>query len=172
LTKIARDPEISPCTAGEYLNLTKPTTVISIPEGSWGEGGYHYIWLNQWTEWTWQKIYAAEARLSSLLGRAGTSLSRPPLADILKQAARELLLLQASDWQFLISTWAARDYAELRLAEHFEKFSRLADFGEKMLNGLTLTAEEETYLRDCESQDNLFPDLDLAWFHPVEFPAQ
>lgn len=172
LTKIAQDPEISLSTAGEYLDLAKPSTVISIPEGSWGEGGYHYIWLNQWTEWTWQKIYSAEAELSSLLGRAGSSLSQPPLAHVLKQAARELLLLQASDWQFLISTWAARDYAELRLAEHFEKFSRLADFAEKMLNGLALTAEEEAYRRDCETQDNLFPDLDLAWFQRVEFPAR
>ena len=29
------------------------------------------------------------------------------------------MLLSASDWQFLISTFAARDYAELRLDEQY-----------------------------------------------------
>jgi 1,4-alpha-glucan branching enzyme len=40
------------------------------------------------------------------------------LKRILTQLQRELLLMSASDWQFLISTMAARDYAELRLSNH------------------------------------------------------
>ena len=37
---------------------------------------------------------------------------------VLAQAARELLLAQSSDWQFIISTGAVADYGERRFTEH------------------------------------------------------
>jgi len=79
--------------------------------------------------------------------------------------ARELLLLQSSDWQFLISTWHARDYAEQRFSEHAEKFQRLVSMAQKSTKE-SLTQEEINYLVDCEKSDSIFPDLDLTWFIP------
>ena len=49
------------------------------------------------------------------------------LAPILKQAAREALLLMASDWQFCISTGGAKDYSEVRLRNHYDNFQALAE---------------------------------------------
>jgi 1,4-alpha-glucan branching enzyme len=42
-----------------------------------------------------------------------------------QQLCRELLLLESSDWQFLITTGAARDYAEMRFLTHNDQFLEL-----------------------------------------------
>ncbi len=93
------------------------------------------------------------------------------LQRILKQAARELLLLQASDWQFLISTWSARDYAELRLALHAEDFNRLAAMAESLGRGKGLSDGDEEFLEACEARDKLFPDIDPQWWARLDYPA-
>jgi len=161
IEKIASDREIALCTAGEYYDLSKPSKIVSLPEG----GGYHYIWLNEWTEWTWKHIYEDELKMIELAKRyadAGELEKR-----IIAQAGRELMLLSASDWQFLISTWSARDYAETRVAAHHEAFNRLAEMASR---ADSLSDGEREYLTDLEKRDDIFPDLDPRWFEKLEFP--
>ena len=86
------------------------------------------------------------------------------MLKILKQMARELLLLQSSDWQFLISTWSARDYAENRMALHYENFNRLYDMASKYGSGQTVDEGEWNFLGILESNDGIFMDLDLEPF--------
>jgi 1,4-alpha-glucan branching enzyme len=93
------------------------------------------------------------------------------LEDILKQLARELMLMSASDWQFLISTFAARDYAELRLTEHYEDFKHLAVIADKLIAGEVIRDGERQFLADCRERDVLFPEIDLDWFARVDYPA-
>ena len=170
LRRIASDPEIELTTGSRFIAHTPPAHVISLPEGSWGEGGYHYIWLNERTEWTWKHIYEDEARMQELARTFG-STSDPKLMDILRQAGRELLLLQASDWQFLISTWSARDYAELRLVEHHESFQRLAKMAQRYGEGGKLDPGEWHFLEACKQRDQIFEDIDVRWFAEVEVPG-
>jgi 1,4-alpha-glucan branching enzyme len=87
----------------------------------------------------------------------------PDFRRVLAQASRELLLLQASDWQFLITTWAARDYAERRVAEHYAEFKSLAELARSLADGRPLTVEAAGMLRRLEREDFCFPDLDPAW---------
>ena len=47
-------------TLGEALEAVPPRETLSLPEGSWGEGGDHRVWLNSDTEWTWDRVYSAE----------------------------------------------------------------------------------------------------------------
>ncbi|HEY8368757.1 MAG TPA: 1,4-alpha-glucan branching protein domain-containing protein [Thermodesulfobacteriota bacterium] len=177
LRRVEDDPDLELTTCGEYLEAHRPTEVIALPEGSWGEGGHHFIWLNQDTAWTWKHVYAAERELPALLAEATPArlAANPALERVLEQAARELLLLQASDWQFLISTLAARDYAEMRVVRHTEDFQRLAAIARRLLAAdggqPGLTPEEETALTTIEARDRLFPDLDLTWWRQVEYPA-
>ena len=103
-----------------------------------------------------------------LLKRADDAL----LADLVRQAARELLLLEASDWPFLISTWTARDYAERRAALHHQAFTRLAELARQRAEGEELSPEDISFLRECETRDALFPELDPNWWARVERPAQ
>jgi 1,4-alpha-glucan branching enzyme len=107
----------------------------------------------------------------SELARQYKDTTDDKLRDILKQAARELMLEAASDWQFLISTWAARDYAEMRLAEHHEAFVRLANMADRYGSGDVLDDSDWTYLGDIKNQDDIFPDIRIEWFAEVEFPA-
>ena len=93
----------------------------------------------------------------------------PDLARVLAQATRELLLLQASDWQFLITTGAARDYAERRVAEHYANFKRLSEIAASLRGGEPLSVDAANTLRRLEREDFVFPDLDPAWAQP---PAQ
>ena len=46
--------------------------------------------------------------------------------EALNQAARELVLLEASDWEFLYTTGQARQYASDRFTEHVNRFQGLA----------------------------------------------
>jgi len=164
--KFSNSTEVTLAPAGQALELSPPTERISIPEGSWGEGGHHYIWLNKDTVWTWEKIYAAEKKYLELL-EPGTQ--SPDLQRVLTQLGRELLLLQSSDWQFLISTFSARDYAEMRFAEHGEKFNRLAEIAENISGGKPPSDADKNYLKDCEESDKLFSDFSLKSFYPLEY---
>jgi len=171
LKRLGQDPEISLMTGTEYLAQAEPQQVISLPEGSWGEGGYHWIWLNEMNEWTWRHIYPAEAEMENL-ARDFARDPDPRLQDLLKQCGRSLFLMEASDWQFLISTFSARDYAELRLVTHTEDFRRLAEMTRRYAAKRDLPAEDWNFFTFCRERDDLFPDLDPAWWASLEFPPE
>ncbi len=158
--RIAQNPKLSMTSGWEYLERYPPGDVVHLPEGSWGQGGFHYIWLNDWTLWTWEHIYAAEERMRRLANRFVRFGADGRLRRALAQAARELLLLEASDWQFLISTWSARDYAEGRVAFHWERFCDMADLAEKLFEGVDPPQGRWRELEILENQDDLFPDVD------------
>lgn len=152
IKKLAAGP-VKPMTAGGCLDRLPPETIISLPEGSWGQGGFHWIWLNDDTAWIWKKIYRIEEEAAALTPRLAR-LDR----QILKQFFREKFLLESSDWPFLISTWSARDYAENRAAEHYERALTLAGW---LAEGRVLSAGEESLLRVFETEDRLFEEVVL-----------
>jgi 1,4-alpha-glucan branching enzyme len=170
LKQMDKDPAIDLTTGSRYLSENPGTEVISIPEGSWGEGGFHWIWLNEWTEWIWKKIYEAEDRMADLCKKFRHD-KNPDLTRVLNQLGRELLLLQSSDWPFLVSTWSAKDYAELRVSVHMDEFKRLADMAEKIGSKGKLSREDEEYLSLSEERDRIFPDLDYHLWSEIKFPA-
>ena len=167
LTKMAERPDYQPATGSEALEAVPPTDVLNIPEGSWGEGGYHYVWLNDFTKWTWLHIYQHEEAFCKLVEEHGDSPDND-LQRVLKQTARELLLLESSDWQFLISTWSARDYAELRFTHHNEVLTRLLACAETLAKGEILNEGDWLFIEESETKDDLFPEIDPKWWLPAE----
>ncbi len=163
LQKMAKDKDISPSTCNACLEEFPQGEIIALPEGSWGEGGFHYIWLNEQTDWTWKKIYNAEERFIRLVKKWHSKENRTA-ERILKQAARELLLLESSDWQFLITTWSARDYAEERVGFHYDNFQKLCSLTEEIEAKAELSQEGEGFLRSCEEKDSIFSEIDLRWW--------
>ncbi|ASJ09977.1 1,4-alpha-glucan branching protein [Thermococcus sp. P6] len=127
---------------------------IELPEGSWGAGSDHSTWWNEETTWTWEEVYRAEDRM---VGLASKYMGKDEkVEETLKQLARELLILEASDWQFLITTGQAKEYAKKRVLLHSRDFHRLAN-------------ELERYVRTGEFNDSLLEELrerDNA-FNPV-----
>ncbi|HEY4100715.1 MAG TPA: 1,4-alpha-glucan branching protein domain-containing protein [Gemmatimonadales bacterium] len=117
----------SPSTSGAALRAAPPTTAVRLAEGSWGKDGDFSMWMNPETEWTWRRLWPLEDRFWNAVPSA---LQRWDARPILEQAARELLLAQSSDWQFIISTGAAGDYATKRFVEHCDALERLLPFVE------------------------------------------
>jgi len=161
LKGLANDPDIELMTGAAAIEKMAPAEIVSIPEGSWGEGGFHWIWFNDWTKWTWQNLYEAEALMKKAMVKAKTL---PDPDGLYKQMARELLLLQSSDWQFLISTWSARDYAELRFSDHLDRFKRLYEIAENYAKSKVLSHEDIEFLKDCQQKDAPFEDIDIKDF--------
>jgi 1,4-alpha-glucan branching enzyme len=161
LRKLHRRGKVALMSAGEYLEKYPPDDAIAMPEGSWGQGGFHWIWLNDDTKWTWSHLYQDEMTMIKLL-KSYEKHKDHNTERIMKQLGRELLLEQASDWQFLISTWAARDYAEARFIEHHARFLRIAEMAEKALKGEAISPEEWNYLIAVEKSDPVFPEISPA----------
>lgn len=86
------------------------------------------------------------------------------LADVLNQAARELLLLESSDWPFLITTGQASVYASNRFQEHVSRFDRLVALAESG----TIGNEGREICRELYEMDNVFPDIDYRNFKNIE----
>ncbi|MCE5252402.1 DUF1957 domain-containing protein [bacterium] len=169
LKEVASDPELEASTMGEYRDRYPAIEVVSLPEGSWGKGGFHWIWLNDWTKWTWKHIYEDE-RLMEDAAKKFSGRSDEPVASLLKLLARELVLLESSDWQFLISTWSARDYAEMRFSNHHSDFLKVLSLLNKAGNGETLTSADHEAVKEISERDNLFRDINPAWWAKVEYP--
>jgi 1,4-alpha-glucan branching enzyme len=142
----------------KYLDRYPPEGFLALPEGSWGKNGTHEVWLSPDTRWTWENIYPAEIAVRE----AATSNRWKESAEgtrILKQMCRELLLLESSDWQFLITTAAARDYAEERFREHLDSFNAVEAMWRKFCSGGALGADEAK-LAEIEAQDSVFAEID------------
>ncbi len=167
---IHQDPQVQMMTGREYLSDTPPATAITLAEGSWGAGGGHQNWLNEETIWSWRRIYQSERRMRHLVESRGASEDEQ-LQEFIRQAARELLLLQASDWQFLISTGGAVDYAAHRLVAHHTDFNRIADLADRWARGEDLSDDDWAYFGSLCERDRVFPKIDLSWFGRVDYPA-
>jgi 1,4-alpha-glucan branching enzyme len=74
------------------------------------------------------------------------------------------MLLQASDWQFIMFTRAAKDYADERFSYHNSDFNKLCDFAEKFASNGYLPPEDERYLEATENRNSVFPELKLEWW--------
>jgi 1,4-alpha-glucan branching enzyme len=155
LRHLAQDPHVELTTASRHVVQHPPEEVLSLPEGSWGAGGTHFTWDNNETHWMWQPIHEAEARMGALAARFTDPTQDEQAA--LKQAARELLLLQSSDWPFLITSGQAREYAIQRFNQHLERFEKLAG-----------SLEQGKPKRDLADEywelDKIFADIDYRWF--------
>jgi len=146
---------ISLITPGEYLTR-HPTNQIATPSASsWGEEGYLRAWLNDKNEWIYPHLQVAQERMTKLAKKfpKATGLKKRAL----QQAARELLLAQASDWPFILRAGTSPDYARRRVKDHLLRFIALHD-------QLTATSVDEKWLLEAESRDNIFPDVDWNYW--------
>lgn len=142
-----------------YLACYPPTETIAMNEGSWGAGGSSQVWLNSETSWTYGKLYPAQISVREIANGGGWR-SSDLATRIMQQLCRELLLLESSDWQFLISTGAARDYAETRFANHLTQFNDLLSLYDDLQTRLTLSEGQLNLLAETERRDCIFPAID------------
>lgn len=142
-------------TPDEYLR-EHPTHQVAQPSpSSWGEEGYWKVWLNETNEWIYPHLNVAQERMTELARRFPQAAGLT--ARALKQAARELLLAQSSDWPFILRTGTSPEYARKRIKEHLLCFRDLYD-------QIIRNQVAEEWLRRIEWLDNVFPDVDFRYW--------
>jgi len=113
------------------------------------------MWLNAQTAWMWPTVWRLEDRFWTM---AREAIEYPTAHEALAQAARELLLLQSSDWQFIISTGAVADYGIRRFNGHADACDRLMGAIEAGLATGDLTSATNLATAS-RAQDDLFPNV-------------
>ncbi|MBE0593497.1 MAG: DUF1957 domain-containing protein [Gemmatimonadales bacterium] len=152
--RLARTTGVRAVTASGHLTQHRNPRRLRLSEGSWGANGDHSMWLNPGTRWTWERLWPLEDRFWAA---APAALSADGPREVLAQAARELLLAQSSDWQFIISTGAVADYAERRFQLHCDDTARLlAALENGSPEALTRGQQEAASLAE---RDAVFPDV-------------
>ena len=133
--------------AGEPSTLTPRMT-------AWNVDGTFSTWINQGTADIWDETYQVE---EELLRRVAAASDNPEVERALIQAAREVLLMEASDWTFMVTRDAAADYARDRFQSHLGRFFAVTE----MLDRGEL---DPGILADLEETDNLFGWLSLDYW--------
>ncbi|MBI1722689.1 MAG: DUF1957 domain-containing protein [Gemmatimonadetes bacterium] len=146
---------VRPVTATRHVGEHPPRTTLRLAAGSWGANGDWSMWLNDQTRWTWLRLWPLEDAFWDAAPAALTSEGARP---VLAQAARELLLAQASDWQFIISTGAVTDYGERRFALHCDDAARLVAALAPGADASALEAAQRL-AEELRRRDDLFPDI-------------
>jgi 1,4-alpha-glucan branching enzyme len=157
------DTGIQLISGSEYLDQYPRAGFIAMHEGSWGAGGDNQVWMNPDTRWTYTHIYPAELYTREV-ATAGQWRDSALGKRIMQQLCRELLLLESSDWQFLITTGAARDYAEHRFTTHSDQFNEVKSIWQAFEDAGELSAAEEARLCEIELRDNVFPNIDPGFW--------
>lgn len=131
-------------------------TVVTLAQGSWGANGDFSMWSNAQTDWTWKRLWPLEDAFWSVAPAALDGDERQ--RQVLAQAARSMLLAQSSDWQFIISTGAATDYAERRFVQHCDDADGLLAALRPGASAAQLDAAAG-HVAALRARDDLFPDV-------------
>lgn len=162
------DPDVNMQTAEEFLSDTPADKVVSMPAGSWGDGGDNRVWANDTINWMWDIEYRCEANFTAATMQMPWRTDKA-VESLLKKAGRELLLLQASDWPFVITRGQAVDYGIKRYMQHVGRFETLIDLAEKTTQDTAylnrLSELEEFEVKEADIHDIIFDDVDLNWWN-------
>lgn len=142
-------------TLAEYLDQHPPAHVATPSSSSWGDKGYFEVWLNGANDWIYRHLHMAEQKMAALARTNDPKEITRAAREALNQAGRELMLAQASDWAFLMTTGTATPYAEKRTRDHLHRFTKIAQMVEsgKIDSG---------YIRRCLESNPIFPDMDYS----------
>ncbi len=131
-----------------------PVRQIQKPNPStWGSEGHNLVWLNGGNAWTYRHQHWAEAKMEELARRYSTAGG--DLRRTLNQTLRELLLLQSSDWAFIMTTGTTVPYATKRFRLHLDNFRKLAE----QIEGNKIDME---YVAHLEGRAPIFPTIDFT----------
>ena len=135
----------------EFL-LQKPNLQICDPSpSSWGQGVTTITGLMMQTHGSFQKSQK-QAQLLLIYVKNFKNDFSPRL---LKQAARELLLSESSDWSFILRAGTTTELAKERIERHLSRFWKLVEMIE---NHSKINLK---FLEDIEEEDKIFRDINI-----------
>jgi 1,4-alpha-glucan branching enzyme len=139
----------------DYLQIYPHNQSAKLCEASWGKNGYHAVWLSPQNDWIYRHLHVAAERMVELANRYANADGL--YYRLLNQAARELMLAQASDWAFIMHTGTTVNYAVKRTKAHIANFLQLYE----MISNNNI---DEGWLSHLEYSNNIFPDMDYRTF--------
>ncbi|MFX0040750.1 MAG: 1,4-alpha-glucan branching protein domain-containing protein [Promethearchaeota archaeon] len=148
----------------DYISKFKENfSIIKMKESSWGEGGHFQVWKNPEHSWIWPYINGSIKMLEEVLEQ---QLNPNEWGKrILRQTARELLLMEGSDWPFLLYTKQAKEYANKRFHHHHQRFNKLI-WAAKDSNDKNRISLRE--LEEIELIDSCFKDININYFRELK----
>jgi 1,4-alpha-glucan branching enzyme len=145
--------DVEAVTLRRYLEKFPVQTEAVPAASSWGAGGYGEVWVGPEAAWSWRHVHHATRYVAWLVNSfRGSDGIRGRALD---QTIRELLLLQSSDWNFIVKTGTSTKYAERRIRAHVH---RLRHLGHLVETG-KIEGNDLTWLEDVCSRDNFFAKL-------------
>ncbi len=142
-------------TLSEYLRQYPTQQIVNPARSSWGNKGYYEVWVEGSNSWIYPHLHMAEKRMNEL---ANHYYGHNDIENrAIRQAARELLLAQSSDWAFIMKTGTAVGYAHKRFSDHILRFTRI--YNEVKSHSVNLE-----WLSSVEDRDNIFPDINVEYF--------
>jgi 1,4-alpha-glucan branching enzyme len=157
IRRIAASDDLTLVTPSEYLKKHPDLQVSSPAFSSWGTKGYSEVWLEGSNDWIYPHVHKAIERMVELVRRFPDEAGLKQRA--LNQAAREVLLTEASDWPFIMRAGTAVPYAVRRVKDHVANVSHVYE-------ALSRGAIGTEWLTRVERRHNLFPDLNYRIFAP------
>jgi 1,4-alpha-glucan branching enzyme len=133
---------------GSVIREKEQLAEAQVFESSWGIGGKHMGWSNAETDWMWSAIDRAREAYHSVADCAAGDLA----AAARRQAGRELMLMESSDWFFMVTHRNTRDYAINRFLEHYGKLLRLVS----MIKRNDFTPENFRFMQAVQEDDDIF----------------
>lgn len=147
---------VLPVTASEYLAGNPVHQVVMPSASSWGDNGYNGVWLNPTNDWIYRHLHVAEERMIEVAKKFPDATG--DLKRALNQMARELLLAQASDWGFIMTTGTTVPYATRRTKDHLNRFTGLYEM--VIAKRIDIHAVHEISWRDTA-----FPEIDYRVYN-------
>jgi len=161
---IIQNRNVEMITISDYISKFKERfSIIRMKESSWGKSGDFRVWKNPEHDWIWPYINGSIKEFENVLK------CHPDPNEwekrILKQIARELLLMQGSDWPFLLYTEQAKEYANQRFHHHHQRFLKLIWAAKDFNNKERISLKE---LEDIESIDSCFQEINIDYFRKID----
>ncbi len=152
-----KDNNFKVVSCSDYLKLQTKHQISTPAASTWGKNGYSSFWINEENEWIYPFIHRAADEMEQL----AIDFKRVSVSKLqeraLNQAARSLLLAQASDWPFIMKSDTTTEYAKKRVTDHLARFNYLHE-------SIRKNKIDEHYLLALEAMDNIFPDIDYRGY--------
>lgn len=144
---------LEPITLRRYLERHPQALSATPAASSWGAGGHGEVWVGPAAAPYWRHVHHGCRTVEQLLDRHRRIDG--VRGEALDLAIRELLLLQTSDWPFILRTGSMVEYAESRLRAHGSRLARLA----RLVEAERMQDEDVRWMRELNARDSFLQHM-------------
>lgn len=149
VVRLSENSALKIVTPNEVLNEASATITPAV--STWG--GYFYTWLNGENDWLYPQLFSAQKIYQDV---EQTPTVNEWQTRLRQQMLCELLLAQASDWSFILTTRTVPNYARQQITTHLQNFHQLHQL---FIGDATNATISEPFIKQLSSENNAFTFL-------------